>query len=313
MLIEIGATLSPANFALAEALAKLGVPLTETNMIEGQSILARLPDVSPAVFALSKALDLPPTPAIMRALSGVLDRSSMTNRLDIGTLDLLSLLPHSGHDANSLSLYIRNLFDKLGQSTENKLLTDPDTANTLKVYDIRSSLLELAATNTGGQTALAADKHASYIEGQQLLNQVSVDRTESSGPLYFAFPILLASREAACEVQLWPAKDQKSRTAEDADKEEYLHATIRVDSERLGVIETTLIGFWSGRLNCTLYAAKPTTVRLLKRESSSLAKALGALGWSVAPITVVKKDRFVALWLGGELLDNPRVRVDQRI
>jgi hypothetical protein len=313
MLIEIGTGTTAANIALAEALAKLGVPITEANLLEGQAVLARMPGISPAVYALSRAIDLPPSTAIMQALSEVVDRQSTTNHIDLETLDILSLLPQPGTDSAPLSAFLANLFEKLGQSTENKLWNEPDSANTLSIYDSRSSLLDLAQTEAGGQTAKAADHHASFIEGQQLLNQVAVHKFDNTVPLYFAFPIALASREASCEVQVWMGKEQESANAIAADKEEYLRATVRINAERLGAIETTLVGMWSGRLCCTMSAVKPMSYRLLRKEAPSLARALCRLGWSVAPIEVIQRDRFSPLWLGGELLDNPRTRVDRRI
>jgi hypothetical protein len=313
MLIEIGATVTPSSIALAEALAKLGVPITEGNMAEGQSLLARLPGVSPAVFALAKALDLPPTISIMKALSAVVDRATVSNRLDLGTLDKLSLLPQPGENAEELKTYVSNLIGKLAQSTENKLLTDPDSANTLPVYDTRSALLGLSQTPSGGLTAAAANQHAAYIEGQQLLNQVSITKSETTAPLYFAFPISLTKREAECEIQIWSSREQQSTDPLAADKEEYLRATIRLDCERLGIIETCLIGMWSGRLLCSIGVSKPLSSRLIKRELPALARALGSHGWNVAPIEVAVHNHFTPLWLGGDILDNPRSRVDRRI
>jgi hypothetical protein len=312
-LIELGTTVNKANLALAEALAKLGVPLTESNMLEGQILLARLPGTSPSAYALSKALDLPPTPAVLQALSAVVERQSDTSRLDLDTLDVLSLLPQPGLDDGPLADYITKLFEKLGQSTENKLLADSDNSIPTPLSDIRSSLLGLASTEGGGQISEAADRHAAFIEGQQILNQVAVQKFDNTVPLYFAFPMSLAFHAAECEVQVWSAKDKKSKDARAADQEEYLHATVRIEAERLGTIETSLTGMWSGRLLCTMYAAKAVTHRLLKRETPSLASTLAGLGWNVAPIEVVRQEHFTPLWLGGLQLDNPRQRVDRRI
>jgi hypothetical protein len=313
MLIEIGSAVTSNSLALAEALAKLGVPITESNMTEGQSILARLAGVSPAVFALAKALDLPTTPAIMKGLSAIVDRAANTNRLEMDTLDLLALLPQPDEDSTALKEFISRLIDKLGQSTENKLLTDPDSANTLSVYDARSALLGLAQTTAGGKAACAADTHAAYIEGQQLLNHVSMQKFDKIAPLYFAFPIALGMRESQCEIQVWSSQEQESTDTIGADKEEYLRAIVRVEADRIGIVETCLVGMWSGRLVCTISVSKPSICRLVRRDCSILAKAMGGHGWNVAPIEIRLQDRFIPLWLGGDLLDNPRVRVDKRI
>jgi hypothetical protein len=313
MLIEIGAALSPANLALAEALAKLGVPLTESNIAEGQAVLAKMPGVSAGAFALAKALDFQTTTSIMKALSAVVDRTANTNNLDLASLDILFLVAQPKNDAGKLAEFIEKLLDRLGQSTENKLLTQPETANTLPVYDPRSGLLNIAQTPGGGQTALAANQYASFVEGQQLLNQASINKHDGRAPIYFAFPLAIDTKEANCELQVWSAAEQKSRDAHGADGEEYLRATVRVNAERLGVIETSFVGMWSGRLMCSIATSKQASQRLLRKESPGLARSLAAIGWSITSIDVTCRPTFHPLWLGGDLLDSPRSRVDQRI
>jgi hypothetical protein len=308
---DLGMDANQSNLALAEALAKLGVPLTEANLSEGQMLLARSPGVSPAVFALTKALDLPPTSAILNALGAVVGNTHIPVMLDQHILHVLSLLPEPSTDTEALAAYLTRLVERISKSTENSLYLGTGNLRDLISTDARAALLDLAQTSSGGHVAASADHHAASIEGQQLLNQLTVQKFDPPAPLYFTFPFAIAEQTATCEVQVFTTKDQQKRDAESANLEEYLRTTIRVKTDRLGVIDVALIGMWSGRLQCMLSTAKNSTCRLLRKECPGLAKSFAGLGWKVEQIVVERRDHFVPLWLGGNRLDNPRPRLDK--
>ncbi len=312
-LIELGTAPTPSNIALAEAFAKLGVPLTEANLLEGQTVLARTPSIKPAVYALSKALSLPPTLAILNAIASATNHLSAGDQLDSDTLAALSLLPRASESSAALSDYLDKVIRTLGQSTENKIASSNALEDSSPLYDVRSTLLQVANTQFGGTQASAAYRHASFIEGQQVLNQAAIQKFDTLPPLHFSFSVELPSGIATCEIQVKTSAEKSIRDSQTQDDDKYLQAVVRVQSLRLGTVEVSLIGMWSGRLVCTAYAAKQATCRLIKRENKVLRDALARLGWSVSHVDVVRREQFCPLWLGGDTLNQPRLRVDQRI
>ena len=76
-LMNMGVTPTTENVAIAQSLAKLGLPLTQQTMAEAHASLAAAgTNALPQSFALSKVLSLPPSPGVLRGLSSVMAASS---------------------------------------------------------------------------------------------------------------------------------------------------------------------------------------------------------------------------------------------
>ena len=310
-LIEIGATSTEENLALAEAFAKLGVPLTEENLSEGRSVLAREPGLSPVAYALAKTLELPRTPAVLKALAAVVQGWQTGKALPDEVMRLLSLAPDAALDSTELASQIARVFNRLGQSTESRL-TRGNTSQEILLKDVRASLMRLAEASDDAHLRAAADSHAALIEGQQLLNQVSLAKFDPPVALYFAFPLQFGTQTLAAEVQVWNRDDREPPESE-KETTTYLRATVRVAPPRLGRVEVRLLGTWAGVLSCVLCAEKPSSYRLMRREAENLIDGLGKLGWKVTAPTVTLQKEFPPLWYGGDALSHPRTRIDHHV
>ena len=218
-LMEIGITADSETLELAEAFARLGLPLNETTFVEGRSILSRFPKLPAEAYAMAKLLDAPLSAGVLRALQRVVEGAMDKRPLPSDLLDELSLALEGSDDPRQLAKDLYALVTRLGRSTEQQLASagDAPDANTRAQLrlDPRAQLLSIATSNLASldrATRAAADIHAGHIEGQQLLNQIALQRFDPPVPLYFAFPYKIGrDQTATAEIQVWTRDEEEEK------------------------------------------------------------------------------------------------------
>lgn len=280
-LLTLGVAADALNLALAEAFARLGLPLTRESLSDAHAALVRAPSATPLAYALARALDLPPTPVTLRALSSVTGK-----------------LPDARNPPPALTLDAADTPGELAAALHQ-----------LARHDVprRAALLHLAQTMGARETA--ADALLDHLAGQQIVNEAA-QKASNTTPLYFAAPFQMGRERTMLELRLWPEKEERRR--EGADGVPLLRATVRLETVRLGCVQVELTGSADGELRCELSAERAATARLLARHGGQLAEALTAMGWRVPPITCARKSDFAPLWHGGDALHAPRARVDRK-
>jgi hypothetical protein len=312
-LMGLGLAADKENLALADLFARLGVPLTESNLTQARVLLSRYAGTPPTALALAKTIDMEPSAAVLRALSSVIQGLPEGQSLPPEVVRLLGMAVDSGQIRDSLAAQLKSIIGRLGQSTEFQILQITEEGAGALGEDLRSALLNLVQMTEARSIRIAADSHAAFIEGQQLLNQIALLRFDPPVPLYFAFGAFFGQAEPSMvELQVW-SHDEKSAPSEDDDDKPYMQTIVRVAPPRLGMIETKLIGTRAGSLRCELAAEKPATYRLLRREAGDLAQGLSEIGWDVRGMNIRHQQQFVPLWYGGDAVSAPRARLDRRV
>lgn len=105
-LMTMGVQPDVENIAVAQSLAKLGLPLTVQTMVEAHASLAMAgPGTVPQSFALAKLLQLSPSPGVLRGLSSVMSASSSMASSSGSIFSLLqSVLPSALLQPSSMPL-----------------------------------------------------------------------------------------------------------------------------------------------------------------------------------------------------------------
>jgi hypothetical protein len=308
-LLEIGVSASDDNLLLAEAFAKLGLPVTAASLTDAHISLAMASGASPLAYALAKSLSLPTTPDILRALVTVSDGIPARRALPSDVMGWLSLALDSEEDAEAMAAHLSLMVNQRVASTEQRLSrTEPN--GEAPADDTRSLLLRLAQTAGDKQIKIGSDTLAAQIEGQQLINLAAQrdGSPERPPPLYFALPLLLPGEQTMMEMSIQRRSDAPE---DDWDEDESNWATsIRLATSRLGRIEAQLSGNLSGALVCRLGAERTSTVRLLQRSREKLLPSLYTAGWSICDVSCRLQTEWPPLWHGGEALTAPRARVD---
>ncbi len=314
-LLELGIAADADSMALAEVFTRLGLPLTDANIVEGRSILARNPRLPAAAYAMAKLLDAPLTPGVLRALARVIDGALGKYPLPDEALRDLSLALDGQSGSQELARDLYRIVSRLGTSTENQLLRTEGGLLSEKSLnnDPRAQLLTLSNDTDDRNVRMAADAHASHIEGQQLLNQIAINRFDPPVPLYFAFPFRIADHETVpAEVQVWTKDDEEARNNPDDGDRLVLQTVVRLSPPKLGLIEVRLQGKSDATLTCNILAERQITYRLLRRNYTDLADGLSNSGWHVTRVDVGLASEFEPLWYGGASLAHPRNRVDRK-
>jgi hypothetical protein len=310
--MAIGLAADKENLALAELFARLGVPITESNITQARTILARYSGTPPSAFALAKTIDMEPSSVVLRALSLVIEGLPEARTLPPEIQQYLGMTVDAQQSRNALAAQLKGIIGSLGRSTEAQLVQLSMEGGTLG-EDLRSALMNLIQMTESRAMRLAADSHAAFIEGQQLLNQIALLRFDPPVPLYFAFGAFFGNTQPSMvEVQVW-SHDEESAPREDDDEKPYMQTIVRVAPPRLGMIETRLTGTRAGSMRCEIAAEKPPTYRLLRREAGDLVMGLSGIGWEVREISVQHQQQFTPLWYGGDALSAPRTRVDRQV
>lgn len=312
-LLSLGIAADKENMALAELFARLGVPLTEANLAQARTLLARYSDVPPTALALAKTIDMEPSAAVLRALSSVIQGLPEGQTLPPEVVRLLGLAVDGQQMRDSLAAQLKDLLGRLGTSTEVQILQIAEEGSGALGADLRSALLNLVEMTESRSVRIAADSHAAFIEGQQLLNQIALLRFDPPVPLYFSFGAFFGEAlPTMVELQVW-SHDEQSAPREDDDERPYMQTIVRVSPPRLGLIQARLIGTRAGSMRCELAAEKPATFRLLRREAGDLTQGLSGIGWEVRGMTVRHEQQFAPLWYGGDAVAAPRARVDRQV
>lgn len=213
-LMTMGIETSNTNVAIAQSLAKLGIPLTTQIMSEAQTSLAATAGANPAAFAMSRLLGLPASPTILRGLSAVMTSNASASGAQPGVVSLLqSFLPTAlaapaavpidpvtrpgeivnrpnlpaellqrlgltlspAATAEEITNVLRVFARQLLRSTENRILTAmEDGVDLIEVDDLRVVLIKLATDAPDPGIRDAAAALASNIEGQQLINAANL-------------------------------------------------------------------------------------------------------------------------------------------
>jgi hypothetical protein len=318
-LLEIGVIADEESMELAESFARLGLPLTEGNMTEGRSILARYPKLPVAAYAMAKIIDAPLSAGVLRGLARVIESSLATRPLASEILEQLGISVDASGDTRNIARELYRVISRLGGSTEMRLLqnelTGELTPEQVVASDPRTQLLAMAEQLQDRNARLAADAHAAHIEGQQILNRIALQRFDPPVPLYFSFPLRLSNGESTpAEIQIWTRDQDKKQPQGEFDESALaLQTVIRVTTLRLGLIEARLTGLQDASLDCLVLVERPLAWRLLRRSTADLASRLSSAGWHVGTVEVAMAEGFAPLWYGGESLTHPRGRVDQKI
>jgi hypothetical protein len=318
-LLQLGIAADPESMELAEAFARLGLPLTDANMLEGRAIMARYPKLPAAAYGLAKLLDAPLTPGIMRALARVIDGALANSPLPDSVLNNLSLALDGGAAPAAVAKELYQIISRLGQSSEQRLAQSNDGDDILQNMlrgDPRTQLLAIASDAIDRDLRASADAHAAHIEGQQILNQINLKRFDPPVPLYFSFPVKISANAIVpAEVQVWSKDDDADDHAgseEFGESKLVLQTIIRLSPPKLGAIEVRLSGAHNATLNCQVLVERPNAYRLLRRYTGDLAGGLSGAGWNVKDVVVGMAPEFAPLWYGGAALNHPRSRVDKK-
>ena len=318
LLLEMGVGATEADIALASALAQTGLPLTVASLAEAHGDLARAPGASPQAYALAKSLELPTTPATLIALSTTLNAPAQglpgSQALPERLREWLGLSLDAAAAPASLARLLEDRMRQTGRSTENRVASAlKEGASPATVTDARTVLLRLARQSADPLLRAEADALASHLEGQQLLNQASVQAHggRPDAPLYFAFPLTFGGNFSLAELRFWP----QTRPEEDeagGDPVVPLRVMVRVSPPHLGRIQADLSGWTNGALSCRLGVERAGTQRLLVRHAGTLAEALSGAGWTSCDVCWARQTEWPPLWHGGEALTSPRTCVDRQ-
>ena len=318
LLLEMGVGATEADVALASALAQTGLPLTVASLAEAHGDLARTPGASPQAYALAKSLDLPTTPAALTALSTTLNAPAHglpgSQALPERLREWLGLSLDAEAAPASLARLLEDRMRQTGRSTENRVSSAlKEGTSPASVTDARTVLLRLTRQSTDPLLRAEADALASHLEGQQLLNQASIQAHggRPDAPLYFAVPLTFGGNFSLAELRFWPHPHAEEAEAGE-DPVLPLRVTVRVSPPHLGRIQADLSGWTRGTLSCRLGVEQAGTQRLLVRHSGALAEALGAAGWTSCEVCCTRQAEWPPLWHGGEALTYPRTCVDRQ-
>lgn len=314
LLLEMGLAASEADVALASALVQAGLPLTAASLTQAHTALANAPGVPPEAYTLAKTLALPLSPDALRALAAVLNAPARADAAGPGGVPetvraWLGLALDAGTPPEALTRHLREMLLQIGRSTEHRVLTAE--LKDMPVADLRTSLLRLASASGDRALRGEADGLASLLEGQQLLNQASLNTHAHAPetPLYFALPLAFHGQPSVAEVRLFLPRPQEF----EEDEEAPLRVILRLSPPRLGRVQAELAGTRTSLLTCRFGAERAATARLLARHAALLVHALGGAGWPECEISCRVQSEWPPLWPGGEAFQAPRARVDQHV
>ena len=315
VLLEMGVAAADMDVALAQTLVQAGLPLTAASLAQAHADLARAPGASPSSYVLARTLALPTSPDALRALTAVLDapgdgpgRGALPGpvRMWLG----LGVEAATGPEAQAR--HLREMMLGIGRSTENRVLGVIEEKERLPVADLRTALLRLAQGSGDRALGREADRLASLLEGQQLLNQAALAAHAggAEAPLYFALPLAFDGLPTVAEARVWLPHRDAGGGAEDAP---LLRVTLRVTPPRLGRVQADLTGKPAGSLSCRLGAEKASAARLLGRHTEALAASFGQAGWPACEVVCRPQSEWPPLWPGGETGATPRTSVDRHV
>lgn len=319
-LLEMGVGAAESDVALAGALAQTGLPLTVGALAEANAALARAPGAMPQAYALAKSLSLPTTPAALTALTMVLaaplEGLAAAEALPERLRAWLGLDLEAGTPPEALARSLNERMLQMGRSTEHHLASAiREGQSRVSVLDARTMLLRLAQIPGDDELQGAADGLAAHLEGQQLLNQASIqahaNRPES--PLYLAIPMAFGGNSSLVEMRFWKPNCAEQDEPDASAEAPVLRVTVRVVPPRLGRVQADLSGRMTGRLSCRLGVEKASAQRLLARHSGTLAEALSEAGWQSCEVSCRPQSEWPPLWHGGEALTTPRTCVDRHV
>jgi hypothetical protein len=271
-LVTLGVTLDEGNLLAAQALVRFGVPLTAENLGDVRRGLASHVVRQPETVALAKSLDLPLSPAILRALDTLLSARTGTSLLTI----TVPVRPDPGAIAAHLQMAAR----AATRSVENKLRTgDIDGARS----DLRSYLLRRAlAGDADAETA------ARHLEGQMLTNAArgSESGAENGGVLV-AFVAATNGRAHPVEMHVQPGAAEDDEEPGELSAGKAVGATLHLPTAHLGVVTARLHLASDGRLSCRLSTSDEAASRRIERSIGHLNDALLRAGFP--PPTVQAK------------------------
>ncbi len=283
-LAALGVPVEEPNLLAAQALVRFGLPITLENLSDVRRVTATRMIRLPETVALAKSLGLPVTsPAILRALDTLLSARTDPSLLTIA----VSVRPNTEAMADHLQMAAR----ASAQSVENKLLTgDLDGAR----GDLRSYLLRQSLD--GDADCEAAARH---LEGQMLVSAAS-SRNGDGGAA--ASPSLLVAFVAATpggrgqyvEMNLRPnVTDEENESDNDDAEPGRQHggtrgtaASLHLPTANLGLVTARLFLDPSGRLTCRLAANDPKGAARIERGLVHLENAFTHAGFADATARV---------------------------
>lgn len=309
LLLEMGVGATAGDIALAEALVRMGLPLTVRSLAAAHAALAKAPGASLAAYEMAAARGLPPSPGILTALTAVLEapENRAPDSPRAAARQRLGLALDAGAEPETLAGQMEELTGQIGRSTEHRLLT---AAQEGPVADLRTTLLRLASASENLALRREAGSMATLLEGQQLLNQTSAQTAAtvpSFVPLYFALPLMFGPAPALAELRIC----QKPALEED-ENAPLLHVTLRLTPPKLGRVQVELTGRVSG-IHCRIGAERPSAARMLARQSGALTAALVAAGWPDCEVQCLPQSEWPPLWSEGERLETPCAGVDHHV
>ncbi len=319
-LLEMGAGATEADVALAAALAQTGLPLTAAVLAEARGALAHAPGATAEAYVLAKSLALPTTPDALRAVTAAL--TAPVKGLPAGQVlpervrEWLGLDMDAGAGPEILARHLRERMLETGRSTEHHLASAlREGKSPRSVEDARTALLRLAQMSGEPTQRAEADALAGHLEGQQLLNQASLqahaNRPET--PLYLAVPLAFGETPSLAEMQIWTPNRRGSTDGAEERDGAVLRVTVRVAPPRLGRVQAELTGRTTGSLTCRLGVETAGAQRLLARHAGLLASAFTETGWHSCDVCCRLQTDWPPLWQGGEALMTPRTCVDRRV
>lgn len=312
-LIEMGAGTDPQALALAEAFARLGLPLTRDTLASASAALAQAPDASPRAYALARAWELPTTPAALNALTAAIQESAIAphKALSPELLSWLGLAADADAEPDLLAAHLFLMAQGFGRSTEHRLTTDTHRSSLQNIQDARSTLLRLAQGSADRSIRHGADALAAHIEGQQLINQAARQHGEAD-TFYLAVPLLISGEPSLAEMRLGVWDDEQD-AADLAPETPWLRAVVRLATTRLGRVQVELRGTLAGMITCRLGAERSSAVRLFQRHTAQLVASLEETGdWQVDRVECFLLAAWPPLWHGGDTLNGPRTCIDWR-
>ena len=246
---------------LPSPLTQAGLPLTAASLAAAHVALANAPGATSQAYALALSLGLPNSPDILRALTTTIEaqaggKSPQTGALPERVMGWLGLGVEAGTAPPALARHLREWMLQTGRSTEHRLLAAGKWGDLgLPITDARTALLRLALSSGDPEMRAEANALASHLEGQQLLNQASLNATHAGAdlPLYFAIPLGFGGEPGMAEMRFWTPAQFPARTAEESRGGEQedtgiLRVTVRVSPPRLGRLQAELSGQLSGSL-----------------------------------------------------------------
>lgn len=292
-LTQLGMVVDEPNLLAAQALIRFGVAVTGENLVDVRKSVATKTARLPETAALAKSLNLPFSPAVLRALDTLLGARSDTGLLSV-TVPVRTIVGEGAQNADRIAAHLQMATEAATCSVENKLLKgDIDGARA----DLRAHLLRRAATGTDPD----AESAARHLEGQMLVSAARTrstgeDATATAGSVFVAFVAHAApGRAHYVEMHVRPASgagldDELDDSAATAAPAGAAAALLRIPTVHLGTITARLHLSPGGQLSCQLSSPDPGATRRIERSVSHLEAALTQAGFVNAQARAVPPD-----------------------